>query len=163
MQHLFRLRSLLLIAILAAICFVAFKPLAPTIVVESIVPVPGTKPYSNFPGRFRQFRLTVRNIGMLPLWLSPNDLPISDDSWLAKGESAYVAITGYNDRSKYMKLAAGESRVYDLLVHAEYEHFRLFVDVRDWRRRDAYKFLGLHSTEPNTGGERDAATEHEGK
>ncbi len=136
------------------IAIAAFKPLKPAIVLESLVSVPSATPYSNFPGRFKQFQITVRNIGIFPVWLRQNDVAISDDSWLtnaAKGDSAYVAITSSNE-NMYTKLAAGESRLYDLVIHAEHQEFRLFVDVRDWRSRNAYEFLGQHSTGPETGG-----------
>lgn len=126
-----------------AVGIALFKPFAPKISVQSLVAVPVAVPFSNFPDRFRQFRLTVRNDGRLPIWLSPSDVPIPDDSWSnAKGGPTRVEIGIYKDSCT--KLAAGESRVYDLVVHAEYEQFRLWVHARDWRGRDGYTYLGIH-------------------
>ena len=133
----------------------ALKPLKPALSVETLIPVPGTEPYSKFPGRFQQFRFAVRNNGLLPLWLRPNDIPIPDESWhsnAAEGDPAYVGIYDWDD-DNYTKLAPGNVRVYDLVIHAEFKQFHLSVDVRDWRGRDANKYFGLHDTGPHKSGE----------
>lgn len=110
------------------------------------------EPFSYFDGKFRQLQLTVRNDGRLPVWLRPNDIPISDDSWSAlAGGPIYVEVDIY--KNECTKLAAGNTRTYDIVVHAKYEEFRLFVHARDWRGRDGYAYLGQHDTDLQKSGE----------
>lgn len=148
----YRLRTLLLATAVVAISIALLKPFEPTISVQSLEVVPVAEPFSNFPGRFRQFRLTVRNDGRLPVWLMSPDVPIPDLSWSnPPGGPTRVEIDIYKDRCT--KLAAGGTRVYALVVHAEYEQFHLLVQARDWRGRDGYTYLGLHHCEPKSGSE----------
>lgn len=158
----YRLRTILLVTALVAVGIAALKPFEPAVSVHSLIAVPVAEPYSQAPftGKYRQFRLTVRNDGRLSLWLTPNDTPVSDFSWLsdaAQREPTRVELDIYKDNCT--KLAAGQTRVYDLVVHAEYEQFRLFVHARDWRGRDGYTHFGLHPTEPQNDGEPSVATE----
>lgn len=117
-----------------------------------MVTTPVAEPFSYFDGKFRQLQLTVRNDGLLPVWLRPNDIAISDDSWFAPvGGPTYVEVDIYKDDCT--KLAAGNTRTYDVVVHAEYEEFRLFVHARDWRGRDGCAYLGQHDTDLRKSGE----------
>ncbi|WP_236621114.1 hypothetical protein [Rhodopirellula sallentina] len=142
----------MLVTATVAVGIAAFKPFAPLVSIHSMVTTSVAEPFSHFDGKFRQFKLSVRNDGRLPVWLSPNDIPISDDSWFAPaGGPTYVELDIDNDNC--IKLAAGRARTYDVVMHAEYEDFRLFVHARDWRVRDGYTNLGRHDTDIGENGE----------
>lgn len=111
-----------------------------------MVTAPFAAPFSHLDGRYRQIRLTVRNDGRLPIWLRPNDTLIPDDSsFVPASGPTYVQLDIYKDDCT--KLAAGNTRTYDIALHADYEEFRLFVYARDWRGRDGYVYLGQHDTD----------------
>ena len=156
----YRLRTLLLATAVVATAITIFKSFKPDVSIQSLAQVPVAEPYSKFPGKFRQLRLTVRNDGRLPIWLTPNDLLVPDYAWesnAATGDPTFVELEIYKD--KCTKLAAGESRVYDLVLHAEYEQFRLGTLARDWRGRDGYRHLGFHEIPRSDFGEPSVATE----
>ncbi|GAB5515431.1 MAG: hypothetical protein Rhob2KO_31560 [Rhodopirellula baltica] len=143
----FRLRSLFIATAVAAIGIAVSRPLKPAISIESLAAVPATEPFTEFPGKYRQFTLTVKNDGSLPLWLTPNESPILDFPWLSfanQGHPTYVELE--IDADDCAKLSAGETRVYNLVVHAEFKQFTLGVHARDWRGREGYTHLGFFET-----------------
>ena len=158
----YRLRTLLLVTALVAVGIATFKPFEPSISVPSMIAVPVAEPYFSPPlaGRYRQFQVFVRNDGLLPVWLAPNDTLVPDHAWESIAtlrDPTYVDLDIYED--KCTKLGAGQSRVYDVVVHAGYERFRLGIQARDWRGRDAYRHLGFHEIPGQNYGEPSVATE----
>ena len=158
----YRLRTLLLVTALVAVGIATFKPFEPNISVPSVLAVPVAEPYSNAPltGKYRQFRISVQNDGRLPVWLTPNDTLVPDYAWesvAALRDPTYVDLDIYGDNCT--KLGAGQSRVYDVVVHAGYRRFRLGIQARDWRGRDRYKHLGFHEIPRQDSGEPSVATE----
>jgi hypothetical protein len=147
----YRIRTLLLFTVVVALATVAFLPFKPSLGASRLTEVAVGKPFSRVPGRFRQFRITVSNDGVLPLWLRSNDIPMVDFSWFAsesKDEPTHVEIDIHKERCT--KLASGQSRTYDLLIHAEYTQFHLGVSARDWRGRDGYVYFGLYKIAAKT-------------
>lgn len=147
----YRLRTLLLLTAFVAVGVAAFKPFRPVVSVQSLVAVPAAEPYSNL--EYHQFRLTIRNEGLLSIWLTPADATIPDQAWgsnAARREPTSIEIDIYDDCTK---LAAGQTRVYDLAIRAEYEAFYLFINACDWRGRNGFANLGLYSTRVESDGE----------
>jgi hypothetical protein len=148
----FRIRTLLLSTTAVAFVIVAFKPFTPPVSLKSMVTAPFPEPFSHLDGRYRQIRLTVQNDGRLPVWLRPSDSLNPDDSWWApSGGATCVRLDIYKDDCT--KLAAGETRTYDVALHSNYEKFRLFVYARDWRGHDGCVDLGQHDTDFRKRGE----------
>ncbi|MEM8671543.1 MAG: hypothetical protein AAGG48_28745 [Planctomycetota bacterium] len=144
----FGLRSLLIGIAIVAVGIALLKPFEPAIAIHSLKAVPITEPYSHFNGRYRQFRLEVRNTGPLPIWLMSPDSACPDSVGSAYGIANVLVGDFVPTSDRYTKLAPDQVRVYDLVVNSRYESFRLYVDVFDWRGRESHKFLGLHE---NTG------------
>tara|TARA_R110001592_G_scaffold105155_2_gene295780 strand:- start:72 stop:494 length:423 start_codon:yes stop_codon:yes gene_type:complete len=126
---------LLSLAFVAAVVFAMLLPFRPQV---SFSKLKETVPDEIFADRYRQFRFTVTNEGILPVWCCDAETPIPSDDWFfdaSEGGSSQIHISIYKDQ--YLRLKSGQSRTYNLQLHRDFDHFHLFLDVRDWRGRTA--------------------------
>ncbi|MDA8743303.1 hypothetical protein N9N28_01605 [Rubripirellula amarantea] len=148
----YRIRSLLLASLAAAMAIALTRPFTPAITLQSLTPKPVGAPFDH-DGRWHQFQIVVRNDGYLPIWLDPGDTQIPDQSWAMNpklGHPAYVDIEIW--KQDCTKLGPGECRAFTLVVLNEYRQFRLGVAARNWLGKDGFAFLGFFDNDPPSNG-----------
>lgn len=129
----FRLRTLFIATAVAAGLFVMFLPFRPQI---SFSGLQAAVTEETFADRYRQFRVTITNVGLLSAWCRESDIPIASDDWFfdaSRDETTQINITIFKDECTRIK--SGESRTYDILVSRDFDQFYLSLDIRDWRGR----------------------------